>query len=157
VILNWEEALDLVNKAKSEGKSIVFTNGCFDIVHAGHIDLLERVSKLGDILIIGLNSDASVRRLKGARRPLTNEAERAEILNALRMVDVVVVFDNDTPSELIEYIKPDVLVKGGDYGIDEIAGRDTVFGIGGRVLSLPLLKDKSTTGIISLIVERYCP
>lgn len=136
---------------KAEGRKIVFTNGCFDLLHAGHVDLLEKARELGDILILGLNSDDSVRRLKGANRPIVPEEDRARVLLGLWSVDYVTIFDEDTPFELIRLVRPDVLVKGGDYTPDTIVGRDTVESYGGKVAVIPLLKGKSSTDIIRSI------
>lgn len=130
---------------------VVFTNGCFDILHAGHVDLLTRARALGDKLIVGINSDESVRRIKGASRPVVCQEERADVLRALRAVDEVVIFDEPTPQRIIEEIKPDVLIKGGDWQISEIVGSDFVLKRGGKVLSLPLKEGFSTTSIIEKI------
>lgn len=136
-------------------KRIVFTNGCFDIIHSGHVNYLSEAKKLGDILIIGLNSDDSVRRLKGSARPLNTETDRAVVLDALKPTDMVIIFDEDTPLELIKLIKPDVLVKGGDYnpeavsGAKAIVGSDFVREYGGKVCVIPLTQGKSTIAIIS--------
>lgn len=134
-------------------KKIVFTNGCFDILHVGHIRYLQEAAKLGDILVIGLNSDVSVKKLKGNGRPINSEIERAEILCALECVDYVIIFDEDTPYELIKFIKPDVLVKGGDYKEDEVVGKDIVETSGGRLELIPFIDGKSTTNIINKIKE----
>jgi len=128
--------------------SLVFTNGCFDLLHEGHRALLERASSLGDRLVVGLNSDASVRRLKGPDRPATGEADRARALLALDTVDAVTVFDEDTPLALIEALRPDVLVKGADYAPEEIVGREIVEGDGGRVVRVPLVPGVSTSRIL---------
>jgi len=133
---------------------LVFTNGCFDIIHAGHIDLFERARALGDRLVVGVNSDASIRRLKGPERPFIPEADRVIILRALRSVDDVILFDEDTPARVIEELQPDVLVKGGDWPVDRIVGADTVHARGGRVVSLALLPGYSTTSIARRIQER---
>ena len=131
---------------RSEGKRVVFTNGCFDVLHPGHVDLLARARAEGDVLVVGLNSDASVRRQnKGPERPINSEAVRAFMLAQLASVDYVVIFSEDTPLELIRALAPDVLVKGGDWTPDKIVGADLVQARGGRVLSLPLLGDFSTT------------
>jgi rfaE bifunctional protein nucleotidyltransferase chain/domain len=132
-------------------QSVVFTNGCFDLLHAGHADLLARAKALGDILVVGLNSDASVRRLKGPSRPVTPLAERAFVLAQLTATDFVTAFEEDTPLSLITAIMPDILVKGGDWPPETIVGRDIVLARGGRVQSLPLLPGISTTGIIARI------
>lgn len=136
------------SELKAEGKKIVFTNGCFDIIHAGHIYYLGEAKKAGDILIIGLNSDDSVRRLKGRERPVNNESDRALVLDSLKFVDYVTIFDEDTPYNLINLLKPDILVKGGDYKADEVVGADIVKESGGKVLIIPFVKGKSTTSII---------
>lgn len=133
------------------GETVVFTNGCFDILHVGHIRYLQEAARLGDLLVVGLNSDASVRRLKGAERPINSELERAETLCALSFVDYVVVFDEDTPLQLIKKIQPDVLVKGGDYKPDEVVGKEVVEGRGGCLRLLPFIEGKSTSGIIERI------
>jgi D-sedoheptulose 7-phosphate isomerase len=130
---------------------IVFTNGCFDLIHPGHIDLLERARALGDRLVVGLNSDASVRAIRGAGRPLVSQDDRAAVLRGLRAVDEVVIFDEPTPARLIEELQPDVLVKGGDWTPDRIIGAETVLNKGGRVLSLPLKPGYSTTALVEKI------
>lgn len=132
-------------------KKIVFTNGCFDILHVGHIRYMQEAAKLGDILIVGLNSDASVKRLKGPERPVNNQDDRAEMLSSLEFVDYVVVFDEDTPYELIKKIQPDVLVKGGDYNPDNVVGKDIVEARGGELILLDFVEGKSTTNIINKI------
>lgn len=132
-------------------KTIVFTNGCFDILHVGHKRYLEQASALGDVFVIGVNSDASVKRLKGPSRPVNSEQDRMEILSALGFVDYVVLFDEDTPYELIKKIQPDILVKGGDYTVDKVVGRDIVEARGGRVELIPFVDGKSTTSIINKI------
>lgn len=134
-----------------ENQRIVFTNGCFDILHIGHIRYMQEAARLGDILIIGLNSDASVKRLKGPERPVNSEEDRAELLCALGFVDYVTVFDEDTPFELISKIQPDVLVKGGDYEPDGVVGRDIVEGRGGKLVLIPFVKGKSTTRLLDKI------
>lgn len=132
---------------------VVFTNGCFDLIHAGHVAILEEARALGDLLVVGINSDASVRRLKGHARPLVPASQRARLLAALRAVDYVVEFDEDTPLELITALLPDVLVKGADYALDEIVGREVVEAHGGRVERIPLLPDLSTSALIDRIRE----
>jgi len=133
---------------KSKNKKIVFTNGCFDLLHVGHIRYLQEAKKLGDILVVGVNSDASVKRLKGPTRPVQIEADRAEILAALGAVDYTVIFTEDTPLKLIETVKPDILVKGGDWKIEQIVGSDFVIQNGGKVMSLQFVDGKSTTKLI---------
>ncbi len=130
-------------------QSVVFTNGCFDALHPGHVEHLAQAKALGDVLVVGLNSDVSVRRLKGAGRPLVPEADRAAVLAALRSVDAVTLFDQDTPLELISALLPDVLVKGGDYDLDGIVGREVVEEAGGEVRVLPFVEGYSTTGILN--------
>ena len=134
---------------RSAGETIVFTNGCFDILHRGHVEYLAQAADLGDKLIIGLNTDASVKRLKGESRPVNDEKSRALLLSALQFVDVVVFFDEDTPYELIKQVQPDILVKGNDYKPEEIVGYDIVTAKGGKVLTIDLVKGFSTTNIIS--------
>jgi rfaE bifunctional protein nucleotidyltransferase chain/domain len=152
-ILTLEEAILRFGREKRNGRRIVFTNGCFDLLHPGHIRSLELARQLGDALIIGLNSDASVRKLKGDGRPVITEGERAEILAALECVDAVVIFDDLTPREVIAALLPDVLVKGGDWRGDQIVGREEVEAAGGRVVSVPLLPGYSTTAILRRIRE----
>ncbi len=132
---------------------LVFTNGCFDILHAGHVDLLSRAREQGDMLVLGLNSDKSVRSIKGEKRPVTGQQQRAFVLAGLACIDYVIFFDEDTPYNLIARVQPDVLVKGGDWSVDNIVGRDIVEGRGGKVLSLPLLPGYSTTSVIRHIRE----
>ena len=138
-------------RADNIDKRIVFTNGCFDILHVGHIRYMQEAAKLGDILIVGLNSDASVKRLKGPERPVNNQDDRAEMLSSLEFVDYVVIFDEDTPYELIKKIQPDVLVKGGDYNPDNVVGKDIVESRGGELKLLHFVEGKSTTNIINKI------
>jgi rfaE bifunctional protein nucleotidyltransferase chain/domain len=152
-ILTLEEAILRFGREKRNGRRVVFTNGCFDLLHPGHIGSLEQARALGDALIVGLNSDASVRQLKGAGRPVLPEQERAEILAALECVDAVVIFDALTPREVIARLLPDVLVKGGDWPGDQIVGREEVEAAGGRVVSIPLVPGYSTTAILRKIRE----
>ncbi len=134
------------------GRCIVFTNGVFDLLHPGHVRYLRAARRLGDVLVVGLNSDRSVRRLaKGGDRPLVAQSDRAEMLAALEMVDYVIVFDDDTPADLIRAVQPDMLVKGGDWPVDRIAGADFVLAQGGRVRSLPFAKGYSTTALVRRI------
>lgn len=151
VILSLEELVRVRARVRAEGRRLVFTNGCFDILHVGHVRYLAEARRLGDALLVAINSDASVRALKGANRPVMSEAERAEILAALSSVDFVTVFDDESPRTLISEVLPDVLVKGGDYRPEEIHGREEVERAGGRVLSLPFVEGASTTGIIERI------
>ncbi len=136
-------------------KKIVFTNGCFDILHPGHVDYLEKARSLGDMLVVGLNSDSSVRRIKhGKNRPVNPQKDRARVLSGLACVDLVIIFDQDTPYRLIHRVLPKVLVKGGDWPVEDIIGRDIVLNLGGEVLSIPLTPGYSTTGIISRIAGK---
>lgn len=146
-----KDLIDARQRLRERGKRVVFTNGCFDLLHPGHVHYLAEARALGDALIVALNSDLSVRRLKGEGRPILNEQERAEVMAALAVVDFVTVFDEDTPRELIAALLPDVLVKGGDWPVEQIVGREEVVAAGGRVLSLPYLKGSSTSDIIQRI------
>jgi D-glycero-beta-D-manno-heptose 1-phosphate adenylyltransferase len=152
-ILSLEEAILQFGPGKRNGRRIVFTNGCFDLLHPGHVRSLEQARELGDALIVGLNGDASVRQLKGEGRPLLPERERAEILAALECVDAVVIFDDLTPRDVIARLLPDVLVKGGDWPGDKIVGREEVEAAGGRVVSVPVVPGFSTTDILRKIRE----
>jgi D-beta-D-heptose 7-phosphate kinase/D-beta-D-heptose 1-phosphate adenosyltransferase len=145
---------DAVRKLQSAGKKVVFTNGCFDVLHSGHIDLLRRARALGDALVVAINSDSSVARMKGSSRPVVPEQERAELLDGMEMMDFVCTFDEDTPLEAILCIRPDVLVKGADW-TGNIVGQSEVEGWGGKVLSVPLVQGHSTTGIIERVLLRY--
>ena len=150
-ILSREAVVKECNGWRVTGRKIVFTNGCFDILHHGHLDLLARAADFGNILVVGLNTDNSVQRLKGKERPITNERDRAFQVASLLCVDAVTLFDEDTPEALIHAIKPDVLVKGGDYTIDKIVGADFVQSYGGSVEIIPFVNGYSTTGLISRI------
>ena len=152
-VLTVEEAILRFGREKRNGRRVVFTNGCFDLLHPGHIRSLELARALGDMLIVGLNSDASVRQLKGKGRPVITERERAEILAALESVDAVVIFDDRTPRETITGLLPDVLVKGGDWPGDQIVGREEVEAAGGRVVSVPIVPGYSTSAILERIRE----
>lgn len=154
-IKNIDVLARLVAEEKARGRRVVFTNGCFDLLHAGHVKYLQKARAFGDLLVLGLNSDASVRRLKGENRPLIAQDERAHLLAALGCVDYVVLFDEDTPQGLIEALKPHVLVKGGDYTREGVVGHDIVESYGGRVEIVEFVDGKSTTGIIEKILERY--
>ncbi len=144
-----------VERLKREGKKVVFTNGCFDILHAGHTRYLREARKLGDALILALNSDSSVRSIKGPMRPIVPEAERAEVVAALDSVDYVTVFDELTPLELIEFLRPDVIVKGGDWAEKDIVGAEAVRKWGGRVAIMPEIEGASTTNIIDKVLQVY--
>lgn len=152
VVLNIDQLVAHLKEVRI-GKKVVFTNGCFDLLHVGHIKYLQEAKSLGQILVLGLNSDDSVRRLKGETRPVQCQEDRAEILAALSAVDFVVVFEQDTPQEIIERIAPDVLVKGGDWAVDQIVGADFVHGNGGEVHSLKFVEGRSSSSLIKKIVE----
>lgn len=154
-VLTMQELLQNVKICRERGKKIVFTNGCFDLLHLGHVRYLRAAKELGDILVVGLNSDDSVRRLKGPGRPLINEAERAEILAALEFVDYVTIFEEDTPINIISAVEPDILVKGGDWPVEKIVGGEIVTRRGGKVIAIPFTEGKSTTGIIKRIIDGY--
>jgi len=150
-ILSFSEALIKVNHWKAHGEKTVFSNGCFDILHAGHVDYLEKARKKGDHLIVGLNTDDSVSRIKGKDRPIVDEISRSRVLAALEFVDIVVLFNEDTPLALIELLNPDILVKGKDYDISNIVGADYVLHHGGKVETIELTKGLSTTNVINKI------
>jgi len=145
------EIIKVVEKLKKENKKIVFTNGCFDLLHIGHVSLFQKAKTLGDVLIVAINSDASLAQLKGPKRPLVPQTDRTQILAALSCIDYVVVFNEQTPCELLSKLKPDILVKGGDYKIEDIVGKEFVK----EVYRYPLVEGKSTTKLIKLIIERY--
>jgi rfaE bifunctional protein nucleotidyltransferase chain/domain len=155
MIVELKELLGLLEKVRGK-KKIVFTNGCFDILHVGHADYLNRAKSLGDILVVGINSDASVRRIKGEKRPILPQQMRAYLLDNLKPVDYVVIFEEDTPLELIKAIKPDVLVKGADWDLERIVGADFVLSYGGRVERIPFSFDISTSKVVERILELYC-
>jgi D-beta-D-heptose 7-phosphate kinase/D-beta-D-heptose 1-phosphate adenosyltransferase len=153
-ILAREELVRERERMRREGKQLVFTNGCFDLLHPGHVRYLDQARALGDALVVALNSDQWVRSLKGEGRPILNERERAEVMAALEAVDYVTIFDEETPRELIAALLPDILVKGGDWSIEQIVGREEVEAAGGKVLSLPYLEGSSTTDIIERILKK---
>lgn len=150
-IKSWSQAAKLTVELKQQSKTIVFTNGCFDILHFGHVKYLEEAKSCGDILIVGLNSDDSVKRLKGPTRPVNGQLERAYVLCSLKSVDYVVIFDEDTPLQLIKELEPNILVKGGDWKADQIVGSELVLKNGGQVKSLLFQEGFSTTNIIDKI------
>jgi D-beta-D-heptose 7-phosphate kinase/D-beta-D-heptose 1-phosphate adenosyltransferase len=154
-ILSAPELRRVLSILRATGKTVVFTNGCFDILHTGHTRYLDRARALGDILVVAVNSDRSVRTIKGEKRPINPEADRAETLAALEAVDFVTIFDEPDPYLVIKELQPDVLVKGGDWPIEQIIGRDIVAGRGGRVVNVPYLEGASTTGIIEKIIKIY--
>ncbi len=155
MIIKLNELKKLRRKFKEEGKKVVFTNGCFDIIHAGHIDYLNKAKAAGDILIVGLNNDKSVRSIKGEKRPILDEQERGVILSNLKCVDYVIYFEEDTPEKLINELVPDVLIKGADWPIEAIVGKDTVLKHGGEVRTIEFITNQSTSGIIKRILEKY--
>jgi D-beta-D-heptose 7-phosphate kinase/D-beta-D-heptose 1-phosphate adenosyltransferase len=152
-VVTRTELLLIRKQLKQQGKQVVFTNGCFDIIHRGHIEYLIQAKALGDVLLVGMNTDASVRRIKGANRPVVDQDDRAYVLAALCMVDYVCLFDEDTPFELIKAVVPNVLVKGSDWSIDSIVGRDIVEAAGGKVQTIDFIPNRSTTNIIQKIAS----
>ena len=144
----WSALRQKIDQERKGGKTIVFTNGCFDILHAGHVRYLTEAKKLGDVLVVGLNSDESVHKLKGNGRPVNSEADRAEVLAGLRAVDHVVVFDEDTAEELVRQLQPDIYVKGGDYSIDRLPESSIVASYGGRTVLVPMVEGRSTSNVI---------
>ncbi len=154
-VKSLNELIILRKKLKEENKKVVFTNGVFDLIHSGHVDYLIKAKALGDVLIVGMNSDASVKRIKGNSRPILSENERAFIIANLKPVDFVTVFEEDTPANLIQNIIPDVLVKGADWSLDKIVGRDIVEANGGEVKAIEFVNDQSTSKIIKSILEKY--
>jgi D-glycero-beta-D-manno-heptose 1-phosphate adenylyltransferase len=156
IVKSRDEMIRIRYELKNLNKKLVFTNGCFDILHSGHVDYLNKAKKLGDYLVVGLNSDISVKNIKGEKRPILNELERASILDNLKSVDFVTYFDENTPEELIKSLIPDILVKGADWAIDKIVGREIVEEHGGEVKTIDFSYNQSTSKIINLIIERYC-
>ncbi len=154
MILSLEELLKVLERER-EGKKVVFTNGCFDIVHAGHASYLRKAKELGDILVVGINSDSSIRRIKGNKRPIIDQDMRAYLVDSLKPVDYVVIFDEDTPLNLIKAIRPDVLVKGEDWSLKDIVGADFVLSYGGRVERIAFEFDISTSKIIERVLYLY--
>jgi D-beta-D-heptose 7-phosphate kinase/D-beta-D-heptose 1-phosphate adenosyltransferase len=150
-----KELKRIVEDLKSKGKRIVFTNGCFDLLHVGHIRYLEKAKTLGDVLVVGVNSDRSVRNLKGPHRPILPEEERAEILSGLESVNYITVFDEPTPLELISSLQPHILVKGGDWTKETTVGKEVVERLGGEVVILPFIEGSSTSNLIETILKRY--
>jgi D-beta-D-heptose 7-phosphate kinase/D-beta-D-heptose 1-phosphate adenosyltransferase len=150
-VISRQDAAALVARQRAAGRTIVFTNGVFDLLHVGHLRYLQQARAMGDLLIVGLNADASVRRNKGESRPINPEAERAELLAALDCVDAVVIFPEDTPAEIVRALDPDILVKGADWPADRIVGRDTVEASGGRVVLIPVEPGHSTTALIEKV------
>lgn len=155
-ILNAQALAGKLEDLRKAGKRIVFTNGCFDLLHVGHVRYLVAARNQGDLLVIGLNSDRSVKTIKGRQRPIIDQDQRSEILASLQAVDYVTVFDESDPLKLIQLLKPTILVKGADWSADEIIGADFVTARGGRVVRVPLVKDSSSSAIIERIIKRFC-
>lgn len=154
-IKTLEEIVEIRAELRRRKKKLVFTNGCFDILHVGHVRILNQARNSGDVLVVGINSDSSVRKIKGKLRPVIPEEERAEVLAALASVDYVFIFADPTPQRIIDAIVPDVLVKGADWGVSDIIGHDTVLNAGGTVQNLPLVEGVSTTAIIERVLESF--
>lgn len=157
ILADRESAARWAAARRAEGLAVVFTNGVFDLLHPGHLDSLRRARAEGDVLLVGVNDDASVQRLKGSGRPILPIGQRLRLLAALEMVDAVVAFGEDDPGLLVEAVAPDVLAKGGHYAVPEIVGHEFVLARGGRVLSLPLVPGRSTTSVIDRVIERFPP
>ncbi len=156
IIFDWNFLKEKVALLKNEGKKVVFTNGCFDLLHAGHVDYLIKAKELGDVLIVGMNSDDSIRRIKGDSRPIVTFDERAFVMANLKPVDFVTPFDEDTPYELIKTIVPDYLVKGADWSDENIVGRDVVLANGGEIKRIEFVVEQSTSNIIKTILDKNC-
>ena len=154
-IYSREKLKEELDQPQKEGKKTIFTNGCFDILHVGHVRYLKEAKKIGDILIVAINSDSSVRAIKGKKRPLISEDERAEMVASLESVDYVTIFHESTPLELIEYLQPHIIVKGGDWTEEEVVGRESVKKWGGTVVIVPEIRGTSTTNVIEKIIKIY--
>lgn len=154
-IISREHLKKIRKDLKEKGKKVVFTNGCFDLIHAGHVDYLTKAKEFGDVLIVAVNSDESIRRIKGKTRPITPLSERGFVLSNLKAVDYVTPFEEDTPFEIIKDLVPDILVKGADWSIENIVGRDTVESNGGEVKTIEFVNNQSTSNIIKIILERF--
>ena len=155
IIKSREEIKEIRTQLKSLGKKVVFTNGCFDLIHSGHVDYLVKAKEMGDVLILALNTDSSIKRIKGNKRPILGQDERAFIVSNLKPVDYVTFFEEDTPAEIISELIPDVLVKGADWAIDKIVGREVVEANGGEVKTIKFVSQQSTSNVINIIKERY--
>ena len=155
-VVDLDELKRIREHLRRQNKKVVFTNGCFDLIHRGHVEYLLKAKSLGDVLVVGINTDDSVRRIKGKRRPITLESDRGFILANLAPVDYVCAFEQDTPQKLIRALLPDVLLKGADWKIDEIVGKDLVENAGGKVVTIDFVPNQSTTNIIERILERFC-
>ena len=145
-----------IKALQQQGKKLVFTNGCFDILHAGHVDIFQQARNLGDALVVAVNSDISIKKIKGEKRPVVPQEQRMQVLAALEAIDYVVIFDEENPFKIIKEIQPDILVKGGDWPVETIVGREIVEKKGGKVLSIPLMEGISTTNIIEEVKKRFC-
>ena len=154
-LVSLKELKAIRQKLKTENKKVVFTNGVFDLIHSGHVDYLVKAKALGDVLMVGLNSDKSVKKIKGDKRPILKQDERSFILANLKPVDYIILFDQDTPENLIKELIPDIIVKGGDWTVDKIVGNDIVFKNGGEVKSIEFVNPQSTSKIIDIILKRY--
>jgi D-glycero-beta-D-manno-heptose 1-phosphate adenylyltransferase len=154
-VYSRDEIKSIREQLKKENKKVVFTNGCFDLIHSGHVDYLVKAREMGDVLILALNTDASIKRIKGDKRPILKQDERAFIVSNLKPVDYVTFFNEDTPAEIIDELIPDILVKGADWSIEKIVGRETVEANGGEVKTIKFVNDQSTSNIIKIIKERY--
>jgi len=150
-IVSWDQAVKTIEEIQKTGKKVVFTNGCFDLVHLGHVDYLEKARNLGDFLVVGINTDKSVSDIKGPFRPVSNEQSRSRVLASMGFVDLVVFFGEETPKNLIELLKPDILTKGSDYTVKNIVGADFVMSRGGKVETIPMVDGFSTTNLIKRI------
>jgi rfaE bifunctional protein nucleotidyltransferase chain/domain len=155
MLVTLDEMIKIRKKLKENSKSVVFTNGCFDLIHAGHIDYLLKSKSLGDILIVGLNTDISIKKIKGETRPIISQDQRAFVLSNIKPVDYVCFFDEETPERIISELIPDILVKGSDWPIDKIVGRQIVESNGGKVVTIDFVNNQSTSNIIKIILERH--
>ncbi len=155
MLVTLDEMIKIRKKLKENSKSVVFTNGCFDLIHAGHIDYLLKSKSLGDILIVGLNTDNSIKKIKGETRPIISQDQRAFVLSNIKPVDYVCFFDEETPERIISELIPDILVKGSDWPIDKIVGRQIVESNGGKVVTIDFVNNQSTSNIIKIILERH--
>ena len=153
IIEDWDKLTNELNELKSQGKRIIFTNGCFDILHLGHVSYLKQAKELGDILVLALNTDDSVKKLKGDSRPINNQQDRALVINELKSIDYVTFFSEDTPYNIIKTLKPNIIAKGGDYSPEQVVGKDIVERYGGKVEIIPFVEGKSTTNIVNRMRE----
>jgi rfaE bifunctional protein nucleotidyltransferase chain/domain len=154
-VVQQNELMEIRDRLKREGKRVVFTNGCFDLLHRGHADYLQKARALGDVLVVGVNSDASVSRIKGRNRPIVSQDDRAQLIASLASVDYVCLFEEDTPHELLKSLVPDILVKGADWAVEDVVGKEIVEAAGGSVRTIELLPGRSTTHLIETIVKRF--